>query len=358
MKRLLVPVVFVLVAVVLWVLFWPSPVDSVAYQPPKAPPMTGPLAPNNTLQQADLLAVGELVGPEDVAVDDQGRVYGGTHTGSIMRIGRDGSVEDWVQTGGRPLGLEFDAAGNLIVCDAWKGLLSVSPEGDITVLATEADGVSFAFTDDLDIAADGTIYFSDASSRFHQPDYKLDLLEARPHGRLLKYEPSTGETTVLMEDLYFANGIAVDPDEAFVLVNETYRYRVQRFWLSGEKAGQSELFVDNLPGFPDGISRDPSGRFWVALATPRNATVDRIHPTPWIKNVVAKLPDAIQPQAQRYGFALALDENGEILTSLHDPSGEHLQEITSVEVYGDDLYFGTLHNDRIGRLPLSEVTGL
>ena len=65
-------------------------------------------------------------------------------------------------------------------------------------LATEADGVPFAFTDDLDIASDGRIYFSDASSKFHQPDYILDLLEARPHGRLLRYDPSTGKTEVLL----------------------------------------------------------------------------------------------------------------------------------------------------------------
>ncbi|WP_328187852.1 SMP-30/gluconolactonase/LRE family protein [Marinobacter sp. OP 3.4] len=358
MKRVLTLIVLILIAAVLWVLLWPSPVDSATYDPPEAPPMTGPLAPNKLLQQAELLAQGEVVGPEDVAVDDQGRVYGGTDTGFIVRVGRDGSVEHWVETGGRPLGLAFDAEGNLIVCDAWMGLLSISPAGEIEVLATGADGEPFAFTNDVDIASDGTIYFSDASSRFNQPDYKLDLLEARPHGRLLKYEPETGETTVLMDDLYFANGVAVDPDEAFVLVNETYRYRVQRLWLNGEKAGQSEIFAANLPGFPDGLARDSAGRFWVALPTPRNATVDRIHPYPWIKDVVAKLPDAVQPQAQRYGFALALDGEGRILTSLHDPSGEHLEEITSVEPHGDDLYFGTLHNDRIGRLPMSEVTGL
>ncbi|MFE8071257.1 SMP-30/gluconolactonase/LRE family protein [Marinobacteraceae bacterium S3BR75-40.1] len=358
MKRLLATVVALVIVAVLALLLWPSPVDPVAYQPPEAPELKGPLAPNQRLQQVQLLAVGQVTGPEDVAVDDQGRVYGGTDSGTIVRISRDGRVEPWADTGGRPLGLAFDAEGNLIVCDAWKGLLSIAPDGQITVLTTEAEGEPFAFTDDVDIAADGTIYFSDASSRFHQPDYKLDLLETRPHGRLLKYEPDTGETTVLLDDLYFANGVAVDPQERFVLVNETWHYRVQRLWLSGEKAGQYEIFADNLPGFPDGIARDDSGRFWVAMPTPRNPSIDRIHPYPWLKAIVAKLPESAQPQPVSYGFALALNESGEVLASLHDPSGEHLQEITSVEPHDGVLYFGTLHNDRIGRLPLSAVPEL
>ena len=67
----------------------------------------------------------------------------------------------------------------------------------------------FRFTDNLDLARDGTVYFSDASSRYGQADYMLDLLEARPHGRLLRYDPASRRTTVLLRDLYFANGVAL-----------------------------------------------------------------------------------------------------------------------------------------------------
>ena len=347
-------ILLTLVAALVLLLVWPSPIDSVAWEPPEPPALEGGFAPNEALKNADLLGQGEIVGPEDTAMDDQGRVYGGTDDGWIIRIDGD-EVEYWVETEGRPLGMDFDADGNLIVADAWKGLLSINPDGDISLLTIEADGVPFAFTDDLDIASDGKIYFSDASDRFHQPDYRLDMMEARPHGRLLVYDPDTGETEVLMRDLYFANGVALSEDEDFVLVNETWRYRIQQYWLEGDRAGESEIFAENLPGFPDNLARDDDGIFWVALPTKRNAMMDWLHPRPWLKNIAAKLPESLQPGPEPYGFVLAYSEQGDLLGSLHDTDGEHLRMVTSVKPQGDELYFGSLYNDRIGRLSRIEA---
>ena len=138
--------------------------------------------------------------------------------------------------------------------------MSIDPAGRVTVLATEAEGVPFGFIDNLDVASDGAVYFSDASSKFHAPDYRLDLLEARPHGRLLRYDPVTRETRVLLPKLYFANGVALSRNEDFLVVGETYRYRLTRYWLKGEKAGTSDILLDNLPGFPDNVGRKPEGQ--------------------------------------------------------------------------------------------------
>lgn len=336
----------------------PSPIDAKAWQPPAPEPMTGLLAPNEQLRQAELLAKGQVYGPEDTAINAQGVVFAGTQDGYIVRVFPDGRVDNWLSTEGRPLGMVFDQQGNLIVADAWKGLLSITPDGDITVLTSEADGIPFRFTDDVDIAADGRIYFTDASSRFHQPDYKLDLLEMRPHGRLLRYSPKTGKTEVLLGDMHFANGVAVAPDGHSVLVNETWKYRILRYWISGPKTGEAEVFAENLPGFPDNLAVDDKGRFWVALPTLRNAAIDRLHPTPWLKELVAKLPQSLQPAPQEYGLVVAFDSAGKVITSLHDPRGTHLQEITSVNPHGGSLYFGSLHNDRIGRMPLQAIPGL
>lgn len=55
-------------------------------------------------------------------------------------------------------------------------------------------------------------------------------------GRLLVYAPATGEATVLAGGLWYANGVAVAPDESFVAVVETCSMRVRRYWLKGEKA--------------------------------------------------------------------------------------------------------------------------
>lgn len=352
MKKILLALVLLIGLAAGYLLAWPTPIDPVAYQPPAGPALTGELAPNTALRAAQHIGVGQLQGPEDTAVDAEGRIYGGTHDGRIQRVTADGRVEVFAETGGRPLGMAFDAQGNLIVADAWKGLLSIDPAGQVTVLATEAGGVPFAFTDDLDIASDGTIYFSDASSRFNQPEYLFDLLEARPHGRLLKYDPATRQVTTLLDGLYFANGVALSQAEDFVLVNETYRYRITRYWLKGEKAGQSDVFIDNLPGFPDNISATRDGRFWLALFTVRNPQMDAMHPRPRVKKIVSRLPRTFWPKPAPYGFVAELDEQGRILRTLQDPGGERLSTVTSVKEAGGKLYLGSLYNDRIGVLTL------
>ncbi|MBA1147303.1 strictosidine synthase family protein [Ectothiorhodospiraceae bacterium WFHF3C12] len=355
MKKLLLLILLAILAGGGYLMFWPTPLDPVAYNPPAAPTMEGRWAPNTKLRPARRLAENRLAGPEDLAVDSRGRLYTGTDEGLISRIGDDGDVETLADTGGRPLGVAFGADGRLLVADAWKGLLAVDEGGDIEVLSTGARGTPFAFTDDLDVADDGTVYFSDASDRFHQPEYLYDLLEARAHGRLLRYEPATGETTVLADDLYFANGVAVSEDERFVLVNETYRYRIRRHWLSGPRAGETEVIMDNLPGFPDNIARSPRGTFWVAFFTVRNERMDAMHPSPLVKEMVSRLPKAFWPKPAPYGFIAEIDGDGNVLRTLQDPGGERIATITSVLEHDGTLYLGSLYNRYIGRLPLPEA---
>lgn len=333
----------------------PSPVDSQAWTPSSDPGFNGPTRANDLLRQADLIAKGKVQGPEDVAVDEEGRIYAGVEGGDIVRVWPDGRVESWVNTGGRPLGLDFDNSGNLIVADGVKGLLSVNPQGAIKVLSTEADGDPINFADDVDVAPDGRIYFTNATSAFGLDDFKLDLLQTSPHGSLLRYDPTTGKTEVLMKHLFFANGVAVSGNDDFVLVNETWKYRTKRYWLKGPKAGKAEIFTDNLPGFPDGIAADDNGHFWIALVSPRNDDIDALHPYPFLKEQVAKLPDSLKPPVEPYGLVLALSNKGQILTSLHDQEGDHLRQVTSVEPHKEMLYLGSLYSDRIGRIAMEKL---
>lgn len=332
----------------LWWRSTPS-LHAVAWQPGEAPALTGVLAANTDLKQAGLLAKGQVHGPEDIAFDAQGRLHAGLHDGRIVRLDGD-KVTTLANTGGRPLGMQFDAGGNLIICDAWKGLLSLGPDGQFTTLVSEVYGVPLTFTDDLDIAADGKIYFTDASTKYHQPDYVLDLLEGRPYGRLYVYDPETKTAKVVLDNLYFANGVALSRNQDAVFVAETYRYRIRKVWISGEKVGQNEIIADNLPGLPDNINSDRNGTIWLAMPSPRKPIADVSARHPWMRELMVRLPRAFWPKPDRYGLVVAIDENGKILKSLHDPSGDHLRMITSVTPYQGKLYFGSLENDRIGRL--------
>jgi sugar lactone lactonase YvrE len=348
----LIGLIGVLGILILMVVFTSAPISPVTYASSPPPELSGVLAANNLLQKAELLALGEIDGPEEVAVDSQGRVYMGTQDGKIMILTSDGKLDVFAETNGRPLGMQFDENENLIVCDADKGLLLINPQGEITVLAASANNLSFKLTDALDISSNGIIYFTDASSKYGQTEYLYDLLESKPHGRLLSYNPATAEIKVLLSDLYFANGVALSQQEDFLLVNETYRYRIVRYWLKGPKASTQDIFIDNLPGFPDNISSNGNGTFWLALFTVRNNVLDTLHAFPFLKAQMSKLPKALWPKPKPYGLVLALNEQAQITQSLHDPVGEHLKEITSAQEYDGYLYLGSLNNDRIGKYKL------
>ncbi len=337
-------------AAVLYLLAWPVEIEPVAWQPPEPPGLAGVYAPNRRLEAVERLGEGAGVGPEDVAVDGVGRIYAGMEDGRIVRFAPDGAnPEGFADTGGRPLGLDFDGAGNLIVADAFKGLLALAPDGKITVLATGAEGVPFRFTDDVDVAADGTIYFSDASSKFPYGKPVADILDHRGHGRLLAYDPETKTTRVLLAGLQFANGVAVSPDQSFVLVAETGAYRIRRYWLTGPEAGKADMLIDNLPGFPDGVSAGTGGVFWVAIFAPRNPTADALADKPFLRKVVWRLPQALQPQAERYPFILGLDRDGRVVHNLQGAGGGYAP-ITSVEERAGALYLGSLTEPAIGRI--------
>lgn len=350
MKSLLKIIGLLFTGLLLYLLFWPISIEPKAWTPPAAPSMEdGPYQVNTLLVGAKQISVAEFGnGPEDVALDTSSYIYAGLFNGKILRFQPDGTApEVFANTEGRPLGLHFDTLGNLIVADAIKGLLSVDNQGNIKLLTKEAEGVPYNFADDLDIAQDGTIYFSDASYKFSVSNFKDDVMEHSPDGRLLAYYPSTKETKVLADQLYFANGVAVSPDQQFVLVNETTMYRVLKHWIAGPKKGQTEVFIDNLPGFPDGISSNGKGTFWLAMANPRNAILDKTLPHPFIRKMIFRLPEFLHPKEVHYGMIFGLDMNGNVIHNFQDPSGD-LAPITSVQEENGKLYIGTLTDDALG----------
>lgn len=333
----------------LYLVAWPVPIQPVAWVAPAAVEW----APNERLAAVERLGEGATPGPEDVALDARGRAVVGLKDGRILRFPVGGGApETLCETGGRPLGLHFDASGALYVADAKRGLLRWSESAGLEVLVTEAEGGTFGFTDDVDIAASGQVYFTDASQRFGIEDYTLDLLEHGTTGRLLRYDPQTRETEVLLGGLQFANGVAVAADQRSLVVVETGNYRVLRLWLAGPHAGETEVLIDNLPGFPDGISARPGGGFWVALASPRTAILDALAGSPFAREVVARLPKAAQPAAQRHAFVLGLDAEGKVEFDLQHAAPDSFSPVTSVQEHEGWIYLGSLSYDGFARFPL------
>lgn len=352
-KRVGIFAAAILIAALGYLLLAPVPITPGAWTPPVAPTLTGQYQQNTRLAPVQKLSLGDGHKPEDVALDAEGKIYAGFEDGRIIVLQPDGTQPRvFANTGGRPLGLVFDRAGNLIVADAIKGLLSVNNSGEVKILAVEADGVKFGCLNDLDVGADGTIYFTEASYKFPMAQFANDLLEHQPNGRLLALDPQTQKPRTLLRDLYFANGVAVSPDQSFVLVVETGKYRVRRVWLKEPKPGQSDIFIDNLPGFPDGISSNGRDRFWLALVTPRQAIVDRILPRPFLRKIVVRLPKLLQPAPKRYSFVLGLDVSGQVVENLQNGSPDCYAQIANVVEHDGALYFGSIGEDTVGRFPL------
>lgn len=346
MKKI-IAVILVAVAAA-YLLLWPVPVEPVAWNAPQAPELTGRFAINDRLADVKQLAVGRGHGPEDVAIDEQGNLYVGYEDGRLVRYDPRGENGDLItNTEGRPLGLDLAPDGSLLIADGYRGLLRVDPaSGALTVLTEQADGVAFRFTDDVDVASDGTVYFTDASSKFG-PAMKArdDVIEHGGHGRFLKYDPASDTTTVLIDSLQFANGVALSQQEDFVLITQTGSYNVLRYWLRGEKAGSHDVFFDNLPGIPDGISSNGEGTFWLALFAPRNAALDLMSDKPLLRKVMFRLPQSMQPQPARHGFVLGLDETGAVTANLQHVDDDAFAPVTSAEQAGNQLYLGSLTRD-------------
>lgn len=169
-----------------------------------------------------------------------------------------------------------------------------------------------------------------------------DIIEHGGHGRLLQYDPQRGITRTLMDGLQFANGVAMCPDDECVLVTQTGSYNIVRYWLKGEKAGSHDIFFDNLPGIPDGISSNGQGTYWVALFTPRNALLDRMSDKPFLRKVAWRLPDFLQPQPASHAFVLGLDAKGNVTHNLQHEGPDSFHPVTSVEQAAQTLYLGSL----------------
>src|SRR5258705_1953976 len=352
-KRLALFLVLVIAALVLYVVLTPVPITPAAWTPPVAPTLTGQYQENSRLAAVQKLSLGGGHYPEDVALDAEGYIYGGFDDGRIIQLRPDGTRPQlFANTSGRPLGLIFDSSGNLIVADAIKGLLSVSRVAELKTLRTEGEGTKLGCVNDLDVASNGTIYFTEASFKYPMAQFTSDILEHQPNGRLLAYDPKSQKTRTVLKELYFANGVAVSPDQSFVLVVETGLYRVRRIWLNGPKQGQAEVFIDNLPGFPDGISSNGKDKFWLALVTPRDSVFDRLLPNPFLRKVVSRLPAFLQPAPKRYSFVLGLDLNGRVIDNLQDGSPTCYAEIANVVEHNGALYFGSIGESTLGRFPL------
>lgn len=290
-------------------------------------------------------------GAEDVVVDAEGWVLTGTEDGAVFRVRPDGGRIDRVgDTGGRPLGLELLPDGRVLVCDAHRGLLALDPkDGRIEVLATTVRGEPILVCNNAAVHTSGDLYFSDSSRVFPLERYKADLTENTASGRLLR-RASDGSVEVLVEGLRFANGVALAADESYVAVAESGGRSVVRHWLTGERAGRTEPFLEDLPGYPDNMSRGSDGLIWLTIAAPTLPLLERIIRAPRpVRRAAWRLPELLQPTPKRLVRVIAYDDTGRTVHDLEaDASAFHLA--TGVREQDGRVWLGSLEEPAIAFL--------
>lgn len=332
------------------IVFQSCGIHPTAWQPPIKPDVENTLELNNKLLNSKKIDLEGWYGPEDIIFDKLGNLYCGVHIGAqnfsdgkILKISPNGLVKVFYDANSWVAGLHFDSKGNLIALSHKQGLISISPDKEVTVLADRDEkGRPFLIPNGLDIASDGNIYFSNTS---HESAYNIKygrklIMELKPNGGLYQYNPETKKVTTLIDGTYFGNGVVLSKNEDFLLMTETTKYRIIKYWLKGKEKGEKEIFMDNLPGFPNGISIREDGSFWLGFSTKRNDTLDKIHPKKGIKKIVYGLPEFMQPKQDKFGIVLNISEKGEILSSLLDSTGTVIPEAGSVKENKGNLYIG------------------
>lgn len=367
---------------ILFILIVPSPITPVPMvNDNPLPSFTGVLEANELLQKITKVGDGKLPGPESIQVDFDGNIYTGLKDGRIVKIEKSGAIIELGRTGedlpncgdvsvedkcGRPLGIHLDKSEeNIIICDSYFGLLSLNIKSKImkTLIAASVgiNQVPFKFLNHLAVSSKGVVYFTDSSWKWSRKDFPYIMLEGGGQGRLLSFNMNTNETEILLDGLFFANGVALSPDEDFVIITESTQARIMRVWLSGDRKGVYDIFSDNLPGYPDNVRNAKGGGYWVAIGSTRKwpfSFLDLIGPYPRIKSILAKIlpKDSFDSLIKRYGLIIKLDYYGDILSSYHDTSGQVISHIT--EVFEDFrrgvLYIGSVKQNFIGKLPLDQ----
>lgn len=242
------------------------------------------VAPGATLYQVS----SQFAFTEGPAVNKRGDIYFTDQPNDkIWMYDTAGKLSLYMDKTGRSNGLYFDKQGNLISCaDEKDELWSISPDKKVTVLLTDFKGQRLNGPNDLWIAPNGNIYFTDP---YYQRDY-WDRKKPDIDGQKVYYLPKGKHEAVLLDgDLQQPNGIVGTPDGKHLFVadiraSKTYKYDIA----ADGSLTNRQLFV---PQGSDGMTLDREGNLYlsgrgVTVYSPTGQKLGNIPvPSRWVGNI-------------------------------------------------------------------------
>jgi hypothetical protein len=323
------------------------------------PAMDGALTPNDLLDHIRPIGA-PIPDADDVALGVDGALYLSAGQ-EILRLSGTGFEERSVfaTLAGTAGGLSFHPDGRLLVCVAGRGLVAIGSDGKQSWLNQVGDQPLHCLTDVV-AASDGTIFFADGSSRNTPDNWLRDLMEKNSLGRIFSCGPTLDGAKVLLQGLQFPYGLALSGDAKTLWFTESWNHRLSRAPINGRTLGPAKVVIGNMPGYPARLTRSSSGRLWLSMFAVRTHLVEfvlredefreemmrTITKDIWIGPALSTTGGCHEPMQlgnvkalgiekpwappRSYGLVTRIDEDGDVLESLHSRRGGRHHGITAV----------------------------
>ncbi len=166
-----------------------------------------------------------------------------------------------------PNGRTVDREGRFISCEhGGRRVTRLEHDGSIAVIADGFEGHRFNSPNDVVVAADGAIWFTDPSYGISS-DYEGHHAAEEIGGRYVYRVVPGAEPVAVLRELEQPNGLAFSADEQRLFVVDSRRHEIWRYDVitdAGQvRLGDGSLFAADELGY-DGIRFDADGRLWAA----------------------------------------------------------------------------------------------
>ncbi|NIQ39429.1 MAG: hypothetical protein GTN81_12685 [Proteobacteria bacterium] len=167
-------------------------------------------------------------------------------------------------------GMTYDADGNLIVCEhVTSSVVRERPDGTRETIASHYGGKELNSPNDVVVANDGSIYFSDPTYG-RMPVFGLEREQDLDFQGVYRIPPGGGDLQLLADDFEQPNGLCFSPDGSLLYVNDSAHAHIRVFDVKGDGTiEKGRLFFDNIgrgvieEGLADGMKCDEQGNIWV-----------------------------------------------------------------------------------------------
>jgi gluconolactonase len=171
-------------------------------------------------------------------------------------------------------GSTTDPEGRLVTCEhGGRRVVRFEHDGTITIIADQYDGKKLNSPNDVVVASNGSIWFSDPTYGIGGNYEGLKGDQEQEKHNVYRVDPQNGNVTVVIDDFVQPNGLCFSPDEKKLYIIDSgatqggpAHIRVFDVDIDAGKVSNGKVFADDFaPGFTDGMRADVEGNIWCSM---------------------------------------------------------------------------------------------